>query len=308
MGFFFEGYNAVTVLTLVGLIAVLMILNEVTRRNKWISIAAYCVLPVVVFALIFAGVLGSPSGKTWFGGVKAVSALAGVIGFMAIRFTKLGKTKFAGIFPVAILSLNILEAVYREYQVFAEFQTPAIDAAGIFMQGGTWNVLNAISGIIVIVTLTGWMGIKVSNSKSKDMIWSDMLWFYIVGYVLWNMAYVYNCISTRSAYAGLALLVSCTLAEFIFRRGAWLQHRAQTLALFALFSIAIDYSALPMFALRSTNNTDAMMALSVVTFVYCVGLLAYVVYKIVMTKRNPVKQELFVDLKAYKRTIEQNNL
>lgn len=308
MGFFFEGYTPLTIIGVVVVIAVLILLNEVTRRNKWVSVAAYIVLPVIVFALIAMNVLGSPSGKTWFGAVKAVSALTGVLGFMAIRFTKLGKTKFAGIFPMAILSINILEAVYREYEVYAQFQTPAIDAAGIYMQGGTWNILNAISGIIIIITLTGWMGIKVANTKSKDMIWVDQLWFWIIGYDLWNMAYVYNCISSRAAYAGLALLLSCTIAEFLFKKGAWLQHRAQTLALFALFSIAVDYSALDMFALRSTNNPNALMALSAVTFVYCVGLLIFNVYKIVKTKRNPLKQDLFVDLKPYKENLKANNL
>jgi len=309
MGFFFEGYSLSTILGLLGIIAVLLLLNEVTRRSKWLSIFAYCILPIGVFALIYTGVFGSPSGKTWFGLVKTVSALAGVIGFMIIRYTKVGNTKFAGIFPMAILSLNILEAVFREIEVFTTYQTPMIDeAGGLFMQGGTWNILNAISGIIVIITLTGWMGIRVAKAKSKDMIWVDQLWFYVIAYGLWNLAYVYNCISNRAAYAGLALLIACTIAEFCFKRGAWLQHRAQTLSLFALFSISVDYSALPMFGLRSTNNTAALMTLSVVALTFCTGVLVYTVYKIIKTKRNPIKEDLYVDLKAYKRNLESNGL
>ena len=308
MGFFFEGYSLLTIAGLFIIVASLVFLNEVTRRSKWVSIVAYCVLPVVVFALIFADVLGSPSGKTWFGGVKAVSALAGVIGFMIIRYTKAGNTKFAGIFPVAILSLNILEAVYREFMVFVDFREPAVDAAGLFMQGGYWNILNAVSGIFVILALSGWMGIRVAKTKSKDMVWPDMLWFYIIAYDLWNMTYVYNCISNRAAYAGLALLASCTLAEFIFKRGAWLQHRAQTLAIFATFSIAVNYSALPMFAIRSTNNVNAQIALSIVTFVFCVGVMVYNVVRIVKTKRNPMKQDIFKGLKGYKKNLEANGL
>ncbi len=169
------------------------------------------------------------------------------------------------------MSLNILEAVYRELEVFAMYKTPMVDEAGLFMQGGAWNLFNAISGIIVIVTLSGWMGIKAANTKSKDMIWVDQLWFYVIAYGLWNMSYVYNCIADRSAYAGLALLVSCTIAGLLIKRGAWLQHRAQTLSLFALFSISVDYSALDMFQLRSTNNPTAMLTLSLVAFVFCIG-------------------------------------
>ncbi len=59
--------------------------------------------------------------------VKAFSALAGVIGFMIIRYTKAQNTKFAGIFPVTILSLNILEAVFREIEVFMNYQTPVFE-------------------------------------------------------------------------------------------------------------------------------------------------------------------------------------
>ncbi len=94
------------------------------------------------------------------------------------------------------------------------------------------------------------MGIKVSKNKSKDMVWTDQLWFYIVAYTLWNLSYVYNCASTRSAYAGLALLVSCTIAEFLFQRGVWLQHRAQTLTWFIMFSIATEYKSWPLFGNR----------------------------------------------------------
>ena len=38
MGFFFQGYSLVSVLTVLAVIAALVLLNEITRRSKIISI------------------------------------------------------------------------------------------------------------------------------------------------------------------------------------------------------------------------------------------------------------------------------
>ena len=156
------------------------------------------------------GILGSPTGKTWFGWVKVISALAGVWGFMAIRYTKLGDRRFAAIFPVSILSLNIAEAVYREFEVFSTYTTLTVDAGGSTIIGGYWNILNAVSGILCIVTLVGFVGVRVARDKSRDMVWPDMTWIYILAYTLWNYAYVYNCISIRSHVCRLWYPHSCT--------------------------------------------------------------------------------------------------
>ena len=79
------------------------------------------------------------------------------------------------------------------------------------MLGGPWNIINGIAGILNILTISGWVGIFVSKDRSRDMIWPDQLWFWIIAYDLWNFAYVYNCVSDHSFYAGAALLISCTL-------------------------------------------------------------------------------------------------
>ena len=308
MGFFFEGYTVATVLGFLALTAALVVLNELTRRSKIFSILVYCVLPVVLVVLIAMDVVGSPSSKTWFGVIKTYSALAGVIGFMLIRYTKLGNKKFAWYFPVAILGINILEAIYRDYEVFANFKTMTVDAAGIVQLGGPWNLMNALAGVFLLLTMTGWVGIKVANTKSRDMVWADQLWFWIIAYDLWNMAYCYNCISTRAMYAGFALLVSCTVAEFFIRRGIWLQHRAQTLALFGMFSLAVDYQAMPVFSITATYNPTAWTVLSALALIVNVAVFVYEVCVIVKTKRNPLKKEMFTHLPAYRKNLEANGL
>ncbi len=308
MGFFFQGYSLVSVLTVLAVIAALVLLNEITRRSKIISILTYCVFPVVLVGLIAAGVVSSPSSKTWFGVVKTYSALLGVVGFMAIRYTKLGNTKFAAFFPVAILGINIIEAIFRDLEVFNNFKTLTTDSAGLTLLGGPWNILNAIAGVLLVLTMTGWVGIRVSKTKSKDMVWADQLWFWIIAYDLWNLAYCYNCLSTRAMYAGVALLVSCTVAEFFVKRGIWLQHRAQTLALFGMFSLAVDYMALPAFGITSSYNPAALTVVSALALLSNLAVLVYEIVTIVKTKRNPLTQELYADHKAYQKNLAENGL
>ena len=145
MGFFYEGLNVQSFLALVAFIAAFLFLNEISRRSIKVSMLMYVLLPVLLAIGIFFGPLGSPTGKTWFGWVKVVSALIGVYGFLLIRFTKLGTKKFAAVFPAAILSINIAEAVFRELQIFVTYKTLTVDAGGIVVQGGPWNILNAIA-------------------------------------------------------------------------------------------------------------------------------------------------------------------
>lgn len=308
MGFLYEGLNIQSALALIAFIAVFLFLNEISRRSKMISIIMFCVLPIILAIGIYYGPLGSPTGRTWFGWVKVVSALAGVYGFMLIRFTKLGERKFAAYFPAAILSINIAEAVYREFQVFATYKTLTVDAGGIMVLGGTWNILNGIAGIVTILTLTGFVGIRVSKDRSRDMIWPDMTWMYVIGYTLWNYAYVYNCISTRSLYAGFGILIAAVIAEYVFKRGAWLQHRAQILSLYAMFSLSVDFQSASYFKVLPTYTETGLMTLSTVSFVFNVGVFAYMLYTMYKRKVNPVTQEIYAHTSSYKKTVIANSL
>lgn len=308
MGLFFNNVTIGSLLTIIAFIAVWVIINEASRRSKAISIGVYCVLPIVLAALVYAGVLGSPTGKTWFGWVKVVSALIGVYGFMLIRYTNLGKKKFAAYFPVTILSLNIAEAVYREVEVFLNYKTMVVDASGVTMMGGYWNILNAIAGIITIVTLAGFVGIRVSNDKYKDMVWPDMTWMYITGYTLWNFAYVYNCISTRSMYAGFGILAAAVIAELVSKQGAWLQHRAQILSIYAMFSLSIDYQASTLFQIVPVYKSSMWITISLVSFVFNVWFLGYMIKTVKKYKLNPLKEEIYGQTRYFKKTIKDNNL
>lgn len=299
--FFFQNYTLLNIAGAVIVVAGLLLCNEITRRNQYAAVAVFVVVPVLL-SIFWWPYAKTESSADWFGWVKTYSALAGVIGFMAIRyFKKVGESKFAFIFPGFILAFNILEAIFKDFQVFQ-------NAPNAQTLSGPWNILNAIAGVFLILTITGWMGIKVSNTKTKDMIWADQLWFWVIAYDLWNMAYCYNCLNVRSFYAGFLLLVASTTATFVCKRGAWLQHRAYTLALWGMISLTFSYAQSPMFNITTTNNPMALLTLSIASLLGNVLVFVYMIYRVIKVKRNPYTKDLYTDLKAYQTIADENAL
>ncbi len=310
--FFYEKIPLTTLLMVVFLIVVLLAVNEITRRSKWLSLAVYVALPIVltIFVWPITAGAGTTSGY-WFAWVKTYSALAGVIGFMAIRYIKrLDGSKFMYLFPALILIINILEAVYRDFEVFKAFNGLSVVENGLTMMGGPWNLMNAAAGILNIVTITGWLGIRIARTKSRDMVWPDMLWFWIIAYDLWNLAYCYNCISDRSMYSGVVLIVSATIASFFIKKGIWLQHRAQTLALYAMFNLTFPlFADASQFAVKASHRPEAMLVLSGAALAMNLGVLVYEIAHMRKTgARNPIKNDVYTDLKSYQNALADNEL
>lgn len=286
---------------LMGLVVLfgLMFVNEVTRRSKTMAIATYIVLPIFMTIAVWPKTAGpGTSMGYWFPWVKTYSAVAGVVGFMALRYIKgMDTNKWMLMFPPAILAINIMEAVVRDFECFS--YNGLVD--GILIYGGPWNIMNGIAGILNIITISGWVGIYVGKDKIKDMLWPDQLWFWVIAYDLWNFAYVYNCIPDHSFYSGMILLLSCTIPAFLIKKGAWLQHRAQTLALWAMFSLTIPtFSDTSMFAVQSSHNTTALFVVSALALASNIAVFVYHFGRIYKKKLNPLKDEVYTDLAAYK--------
>ncbi len=304
--FLFEAMPWYSVLMWFVVVCALMFVNEITRRSKWLAIGVYLVLPIVLPFTVWVKTAGpgTPVGY-WFPWVKTYSALAGVLGFMALRYRKgLASNKKLLLFPPLILSFNILEAVFRDFQCYG--LNGMVD--GLFIQGGPWNIMNGIAGILNILAISGWIGIYIGKDKNKDMIWPDQLWFWIIAYDIWNLAYVYNCMADHSFYTGAALLVSCTIPAFFFKKGAWLQHRAQTLALWAMFSLTLpNFADNSMFAVRSSHNPKALLFLSTLAIISNAAVCIYHFSRVIKYKRNPLKDEIYTDLEAYKAVSQEVN-
>lgn len=315
---FAEGASVLSVLLVWLLVfVILFVLNEVSRRSKIIGFACFIVLPTVLSVLWFT-VLKSTTYLDWFHLAKVYSSTAGCIGFWCIRHIegkrkdgtiwKLSDNKLALCFPPLILGVNILEACARDIQVGLLYSTMAQDItadAPVMLMGGPWNFMNAAAGILNIITITGFFGICIrkvtKRDKSKDMLWPDMMWFWIIAYDLWNFAYTYNCLPHHAWYCGIALLIAPTLCAFTVGKGAWLQHRAQTLALWCMFAQTFprfqDYGA---FRVDSTYNPTIYFTVSFIALAANIGVLVYMVYRVKVTGRNPYKAELYTDLAEYK--------
>jgi len=299
--FLYQSIPWYSVLMWFGVLGGLMALNELARLSKWTALAMFLVLPAILTVTVWPLTAGAGSSVgTWFHWAKVYSALAGCLGFLALRFVKgWDKNRWVLFFPAFILALNIGEAVVRDFQVYllnADGKT-AVD--GVMMLSGPWNLLNGIAGILNIITISGWSGIFVSKDKKKDMLWPDQLWFWIIAYDLWNFAYVYNCVGDHSFYAGAALLVSCTIPAFFIRKGAWLQHRAQTLGIWMMFVLCfpafVDNS---MFAVKASLNPAALWTISLLSLGVNVAVFVYHYGKILARRRSP-KAEIHPELLAF---------
>ncbi|MBA3019565.1 DUF5692 family protein [Propionicimonas sp.] len=282
-------------------------LNEITRRWKWVGLGFFVLLPLLLTLFVWPVTAGPGSSTgTWFHWVKVYSALAGTLGFMAIRYwPKLSGHKWALLFPPAILAINIAEACVRDFQVGAMNANGLVD--GVFMLSGPWNWMNGVAGLINLITICGWTGIIISRDPSKDMIWPDMLWFWVIAYDLWNFAYVYNCVGDHSFYAGAALLISCTIPAFFIKKGAWLQHRAATLALWMMFTMAVPgFVTGSAFAVDTSHSPVALFTVSAISLAANVAVLAYQGYVIVRDRLNPLTDELYTGHRAYQEVLAAN--
>uniref|UniRef100_A0A7C3I0A8 Uncharacterized protein n=1 Tax=Gracilinema caldarium TaxID=215591 RepID=A0A7C3I0A8_9SPIR len=288
----------------------LMAFNEFGRTTKWGGLVLFLVVPVFMTIFVWpkTNAFGNEYGTgTWFTWVKTYSALAGALGFMAIRFIPgLAQNKWALRFPPFILAFNILEACIRDFQVFSFGFWNGGYSDNLWLMSGPWNIMNGIAGLLNIITICGWAGIFISKDSSKDMIWPDMIWAWIIAYDLWNFAYVYNCIADHSFYAGLILLLSCTIPAFFIKRGAWLQHRASTLSLWAMFVMTVPSFVDRIAPVPTTHNPSVFFVVSLLALLSNVGLAVYQFRKIWLKKLNPLKDELYADTRVYQAIVAEN--
>jgi len=288
----------------------LMAFNEFGRTTRWGGLTLFLVIPVLLTIFVWprTAAPGNEYGTgTWFNWVKTYSALAGCLGFMAIRFIPgLVKKKWALAFPALILAINILEACIRDFQVYSYGAWNGAYIDNLWLMSGPWNIMNGIAGILNVITICGWTGIFISRAATKDMIWPDMIWPWIIAYDLWNFAYTYNCIADHSFYCGLILLLSCTIPAFFIKKGAWLQHRASTLALWIMFVMTVPAFADRIAPVATTHNPRAFFFVSLASLLANVALVVYQFNRIRKRKLNPLKDEIYTDTAAYKRVIAEN--
>lgn len=269
----------------------------IAQRSKWFALATFIVLPVLLTIFWWPYSTAGTHSAGWFAIVKQYSALAGSLSLVALQyFPRLQRSRWYLMLPPAILAVNIAEAVARDIECY--FIHGADPTNGLWTWGGPWNLLNAAAGVLNLVMICGWAGIYVANNKSKAIIWSDLTIWWIIGYDLWNLSYVYNCLSDRAWYSGVALLLACTIPALLpFGKGAWIQYRAYTLTYWS--AVVLTFPAFmhdSIFAHRPSHSTTAMLVLAVASFAFNLAVFVYHIHRIVVTKRNPLTTELYADL------------
>ncbi len=304
--FFFEDIPLHSALMWFGVLGGLLIANEITRFNKHTGIFFFIVLPAILAITVWPTTSGADSGAqtaNWFAWVKVFSALIGCWIGLFLRFTKKAQTsKYFLLLAPGILVINIFEAVVREVEVvnmqgFTE---------GMFYMGGPWNYLNALAGVFNLLVVCGWFGIVITKDRHHDLVWPDMTWFWIIGYGLWNFAYVYNCLTDRSFYS-MALIISATIPAFLTKRGAWAQHRVHTLALYMMMMMTIpDFFVMGKYAVASTHNPATYYTISIISLIFNAGIVVYQVYTIIKRKKNPLTDELYDHLSESKGIKAEN--
>ncbi|WP_124054490.1 DUF5692 family protein [Arcanobacterium ihumii] len=294
--FFFEVGQWWDYVMLFAVIAGLAITAWLAIRSKWVAIAVFIVIPVALTIFWWPYSTQGTSSAGWFPIVKQYSALLGSLSLVALQYFPKLRTKYWYLcIPPLILSVNILEAVIRDFQCY--FIEGVDPSNNMVTWGGPWNIMNGIAGILNFLMISGWVGIYIAKGKNKQIIWGDLTVAWIIAYDVWNFAYVYNCLADRAWYSGVALLLSCTIPAFMaVGKGAWIQYRAYTLTFWSAIVLTFPHFMHDsMFAHRSAHNPTALFIVSFLALVINIAVFIYHVKMVATKKRNPFTQEVYVD-------------
>ena len=257
---FFHLYEGLSGYQLIGWVLVfvgLVVANELARRTKAGGIFFFGIVPLaltVYFIVINIGAKTFAANNPtivemngWFHYAKLYAATIGCVGFMFLKYKwgKIGKVNWFKAFPFVIVGINILIAVASDFESAIKGFAAAgslsggwwYSSEGVWLYGGWWNVLNGIAGLINIFCMTGCVHLYTSKDKNKsDMLWPDMTIWFIIAYDVWNFEYTYLNLPTHSWYCGVALLLAPTFANAFWNKGAWIQNRANTLAIWCMWA------------------------------------------------------------------------
>ncbi|WP_067841804.1 DUF5692 family protein [Amphibacillus sediminis] len=290
--FFFESFPWYNVLIWLLVFSILIGLNEWIRRSKFANGLLFIALPLVLTPIWYIN--RDNDITSWFTWIKVYSALAGSIIYLVVRYTNFYKNhKWYLIFIPAILAINILEAVVREFQVGVQGFSGIVD--GMYYISGGWNYLNAVAGLLNMLLICGWFGIYATSGKCRDMIWSDQTPLWIIAYGIWNISYVYSCAPGNAFYSGFALNIAATVPALLWAKGTWMQTRAHTLTFWMFWVMTFPYffATGSSFNVSVSYNPAANWTLAIVSLTLNIVMAFWQGYRIVKYRLNPLKDELW---------------
>ena len=150
----------------------LVILNEIERRTKLggygIFVGVLAILTVYFIAIQISAANGGWGATNdtyvymggWFHYAKLYAAAFGCIGFMFLKYKQwIGKTDWFKVWPFVIVAINIMIAVASDFESAIK-GAQAVNGwwysiEDVWLNGGWWNWVNGIAGILNIFCMTG---------------------------------------------------------------------------------------------------------------------------------------------------------
>ncbi|NMN06828.1 MULTISPECIES: DUF5692 family protein [unclassified Novosphingobium] len=198
-------------------VVVIFLGNELARRSKIAAYTLFLVFPVALLPLWLQS-----DFDTLFRWAKLYSAIIGAALFTLFRFNGLHRYNWVKILVAAVLAVNIAEAVSQD-----------------IASGALANLLNAAAGVLNILTIHRWLGIRRDDDAPHDMLWPGMTVGWIIAYDLWNITFVYLNFP-NTVFFTAAIVIAPTIAALFVKKGTWLQARAYTLAIYMMYIFSFE--------------------------------------------------------------------
>lgn len=247
-------------ISLFAVAGVLFLAQDVFRRSgRWVAWGAFLGLPLVLLPYwIWQGQVGVYRGTGLFPWVKLASLLFSASWLTALRFTAVGRSPWARGLMFLLLPLNMLEAITQ-------------DSFG----GHLAHYLIGIMGILLIVAVPHPLrAIRIDTTGPyRDLQYVGMTRPWIIGYTLWNWAFVYLNFPEIAGHQ-LAVLTAALLVG-LADPGRWLQARTFTLATDLLVIATFPKVVIPLtdtahWATPARENIAAVLCLAVgILYVVC---------------------------------------
>ena len=217
-GMIFQIYGDTSLTQILGWCMVfvgLILLNELGRRTKWGGILLFVIVPIILtiyFILIHVGL---------FGGAENQEAM-----YMDGWFHYF-KLYAADIGCVGFMMIKYGWGIGKKHWFKA---WPFFIVAANILIAVVSDLESFIKGTMAGGMQGGW--------------WASNEGVFLYG---WNFEYTYLNLPTHTWYCGVALLLAPTFANALWNKGAWIQNRANTLAIWCMFA-----QVAPLFQLSKT--------------------------------------------------------
>jgi len=215
----------ITWLNIAFIFVLLLVGADITGRYKWAPYFFFIVVPILLIPLWMTSDMG------WFRYAKLIAIIVGAMFVTITRFNLKGKWIKYGVFLVVFgLAFNILEAVTQDWS-----------------QPFLPNKLNALAGVLNILTIYLWTTIKIGDKKPHNFLWPGMTIAWIIAYDLWNICFVYLNFPNTVHYTALAVIPVPTIMAIFWAAGkyTWIQARPYSLVFYMMYVITISTFDMP---------------------------------------------------------------